>query len=129
MKNAILVFIAFFIHAIGFAQAGPKIEFKAPDNTIDFGKVTKAQEKGLRSFEFTNTGNAPLIILDVLSTCGCLVASKPTTPIMPGKSDKIDIKYSMIPGPIRKTITVETNAINVDSGRIALKVKGEVIPD
>ncbi len=48
---------------------------------------------------------------------------------MPGKTGKIDIKYSMIPGPIRKTITVESNAVNYEDGRIALKIKGEVIPD
>ena len=33
----------------------------------------------------------------------------------------------MAPGPIRKTITVESNAVNVDGGRVALKIKGEVI--
>ena len=30
-------------------------------------------------------------------------------------------------GPIRKTITIETNAVNYDEGRVALKIKGEVI--
>jgi hypothetical protein len=46
---------------------------------------------------------------------------------MPGKTGKIDVKYNMSPGPIRKTITVETNATNVDGGRVALKIKGEVL--
>jgi hypothetical protein len=48
---------------------------------------------------------------------------------MPGKTGKIDIKYNMAPGPIRKTITVESNAVNFESGRVALKIKGEVIAD
>ena len=30
-------------------------------------------------------------------------------------------------GPIRKTITVETNATNVEGGRVAIKIKGEVL--
>jgi hypothetical protein len=30
-------------------------------------------------------------------------------------------------GPIRKTITVESNATNYNEGRFALKIKGEVI--
>ncbi len=42
------------------AQDGPKIEFKDKDNTIDYGKVTKEEDSGLRVFEFTNTGNQPL---------------------------------------------------------------------
>jgi carbon monoxide dehydrogenase subunit G len=46
---------------------------------------------------------------------------------MPGKKGKIDVKYNMSIGPIRKTITVETNAVNYPDGRVALKIKGEVL--
>ncbi|MBC7524031.1 MAG: DUF1573 domain-containing protein [Flavobacterium sp.] len=111
----------------GFVFAQPKIEFKAKDNTIDYGTVSKESDSGLRTFEFTNTGDAPLIITNVQSTCGCTVPTKPTEPILPGKTGKIDVKYNMNPGPIRKTITVESNAANVDGGRVAIKIKGEVI--
>ena len=44
-----------------------------------------------------------------------------------GKTGKIEVKYNMNPGPIRKTITVESNAVNYDEGRVALKIKGEVV--
>lgn len=129
MKNiASLIAIVLFSN-FSFAQSSPKIEFKAKDNTIDYGTVSKKKDNGVRSFEFTNTGDAPLIITNVLSTCGCTVPTKPEAPIMPGKTGKIDIKYNMAPGPIRKTITVESNAVNVDGGRVALKIKGEVIAD
>lgn len=124
MKKIIL-FVSVLVSAVSFAQA--KIEFKAKDNTIDYGIVTKEQDSGVRVFEFTNTGNQPLIITNVQSTCGCTVPTKPTQPIMPGKSDKIEVKYNMNPGPIRKTITVESNATNVEGGRVSLKIKGEVI--
>ena len=113
-------------NTVFFAQTGPKIEFKDKDNTIDYGRVNKEDDNGVRAFEFTNTGDAPLIIINVQSSCGCTVPSKPTEPIMPGKTGKIEVKYNMNPGPIRKTITVETNAVNVDDGRVALKIKGEV---
>ncbi|RZJ65757.1 MAG: DUF1573 domain-containing protein [Flavobacterium sp.] len=124
------LFFLLAVAATGFssmAQKGPKIEFMNKDNTVDFGTVSKESDSGVRSFEFKNTGDAPLIITNVQSTCGCTVPSKPTEPIMPGKTGKIDVKYNMNPGPIRKTITVESNAINYDGGRIALKIKGEVI--
>lgn len=129
MKNIATLIAIVVMSSFGFAQKGPKIEFKAKDNTIDYGTVTKKKDNGIRTFEFTNTGDAPLIITNVLSTCGCTVPTKPTEPIMPGKTGKIDIKYNMTPGPIRKTITVESNAVNQDSGRVALKIKGEVIAD
>ena len=128
MKKKIILIAILLVSSIGFAQNGPKIVFSAKDNTIDYGKVTKS-ENGERDFIFTNTGNAPLIITNVLSTCGCTVPTKPTEPIMPGKTGKITVKYNMAPGPIRKTITVESNAVNYEAGRVALKIKGEVIAD
>ncbi|MEO5775386.1 MAG: DUF1573 domain-containing protein [Flavobacterium sp.] len=126
MKKYILIVVV-LMNAVVFAQKGPKIEFKDKDNTIDYGTVNKDDDDGVRSFEFTNTGDAPLIITNVQSTCGCTVPSKPTEPIAPGKTGKIDVKYNMHTGPIRKTITVESNAVNVEEGRVAIKIKGEVI--
>ncbi len=123
MRKLLLLF-AFCASTAAFSQA--KIEF-LNDTTIDYGTVSKESDSGVRTFEFKNTGNAPLIITNVQSTCGCTVPSKPTEPIMPGKTGKIDVKYNMAPGPIRKTITVESNATNYEGGRIPLKIKGEVI--
>ena len=125
-KKYLMLFISFVTTSI-FAQSGAKIEFKAKDNTIDYGTVSKNDDNGLRIFEFTNTGNEPLIVTNVISTCGCTVPSKPKEPIMPGKSGKIEVKYNMATGPIRKTITVETNATNYENGRVVLKIKGDVV--
>ncbi|UPT72281.1 MAG: DUF1573 domain-containing protein [Flavobacterium sp. JAD_PAG50586_2] len=126
MKKFILIAVI-LINAAAFAQKGPKIVFKDKDNTIDYGTVNKQDDSGIRTFEFTNTGDADLIITNVQSTCGCTVPSKPTEPIKPGKTGKIDVKYNMNTGPIRKTITVESNAVNVEEGRVAIKIKGEVV--
>lgn len=71
MKKIIL-FAVVLVSAVSFAQA--KIEFKAKDNTIDYGTVSKDSDDGIRKFEFTNTGNAPLIISNAQSTCGCTVS-------------------------------------------------------
>ena len=108
------------------AQSGAKIEFKDKDNTIDYGTVNNT-DNGVRTFIFTNTGDEPLIITNVISTCGCTVPSKPEEPIMPGKTGKIDVKYNMSPGPIRKSMTVESNAINYEGGKVPIKIKGNVV--
>ena len=126
MKNLFYLAVL-LVNAVVFAQTGAKIEFKDKDNTVDYGTVNKEDDNGIRSFEFTNTGDVPLIISNVQSTCGCTVPSKPTEPILPGKTGKIEVKYNMNPGPIRKTITVESNAVNTENGRIAIKIKGDVI--
>ena len=126
MQKIIALIVFTLFSNISFSQAA-KIEFSAKENTIDYGRVTKGSDSGIRVFEFTNTGNAPLIITNVLSTCGCTVPTKPEAPILPGKKGKIEVKYNMATGPIRKTITVESNAVNYEGGRIALKIKGEVL--
>ncbi|MDY0089504.1 MAG: DUF1573 domain-containing protein [Flavobacteriaceae bacterium] len=127
MKKMLLFLALILFNFSVFAQKGPKIEFKAPNNTIDYGKVYKGEDDGLRVFEFTNTGDAPLIVQNVQSTCGCTVPSKPKEPIMPGKTGEIEVKYNMATGPIRKSITVETNAVNHQDGRVVLSIKGEVL--
>jgi hypothetical protein len=127
MKKTVTLICLAFLSYTSFGQKGPKIEFKAADNTIDYGKIYKGIDSGIRVFEFTNTGDAPLIIENVQSTCGCAVPSKPKEPILPGKTGKIEVKYNMATGPIRKSITVESNAINYEGGKIHLKIKGEVL--
>lgn len=126
MKNIATIIAIVLISSFGFAQSGAKIQFKTADNSIDYGTVSKQNDNGIRSIEFTNVGDAPLIITNVLSTSGFTIASIPSGSIAPGRSGKVDIKYNMVPGPIRKTITIESNAVNYDSGRVPFKIKGHV---
>ncbi len=122
MKN-IIVLLLIFVGFQAFSQEKKaKITFKQTE--IDYGTINKNSD-GTRIFEFTNTGDAPLIINRVKSSCGCTVPSKPTKPIMPGQSDKIVVKYNTHrPGPFRKTITVYSNAVN---NVVILKIKGKVV--
>lgn len=122
MKKFILTL---FVLAVGYtatAQNKAKIEFKTDE--IDYGDIAKGSD-GLKVFEFTNTGDAPLVISKVNSSCGCTVPSWTKEPVMPGKTGKIEVKYNTNNvGPIRKTITVESNA---ETPMVALKIKGNVL--
>lgn len=124
MKKLItFLFIGLISLAINAQDKGAKIEFK--DTTIDYGTVEKGAN-GVRVFEFTNTGDAPLIVSKVSSSCGCTIPKKPDAPILPGKKGVIEVKYDTNRvNPIRKTITVISNA--VDSPTVALKIKGLVV--
>lgn len=123
MKNLIAILFVGMLSISAFAQEkAAKIEFKT--DVIDYGTIEKGAN-GVRVFEFTNTGNAPLIISKVSSTCGCTVPKKPEGPILPGEKGEIEVKYdTQRVNPIRKTITVLSNA---DTPTVALKIKGEVI--
>ena len=123
MKNLVIVLCVAFLSFSALAQEKvAKIEFKT--EVIDYGTIEKGAD-GVRVFEFTNTGNAPLIISNVKSTCGCTVPKKPDGPIMPGETGEIEVKYDTNRvNPIRKTITVTSNA---DRPTVALKIKGLVV--
>ncbi|MFK5971904.1 MAG: DUF1573 domain-containing protein [Flavobacteriaceae bacterium] len=122
MKKIVLVlFIGLFGFSLTAQDKVAKIEFKT--ETVDYGEITKGAD-GIRVFEFTNTGNAPLIISKVSSSCGCTIPKKPEGPILPGKTGKIQVKYDTNRvGPIRKAITVISNA---DTPTKVLKIKGEI---
>ena len=116
----IILFIGFSMNAQDNKVA--KIEFKT--TVIDYGDITKGSN-GIRVFEFTNTGDAPLVISKVNSSCGCTIPSWTKDPIAPGGSGKIEVKYdTKRVGPIRKTVTVSSNA---ETPNVALKIKGKVL--
>jgi hypothetical protein len=123
MKKVItILFVGLMSLGLMAQEKVAKIEFKT--EVIDYGTIEKGAD-GVRVFEFTNTGNAPLIISNVRSTCGCTVPEKPDGPIMPGETGEIKVKYDTNRvNPIRKTITVISNA---DRPTVALKIKGTVI--
>lgn len=123
MKHLItILFIGLISLSVNAQDKVAKIEFKS--DTIDYGTIEKGAD-GLRVFEFTNTGDAPLIISRVSSTCGCTIPEKPEGPIMPGETGKISVKYDTNRVmPIRKTITVISNA---QTPTVALKIRGLVV--
>ena len=121
----LLVYLTLLIGFFSFAQSGAKIEFK--EETINYGEVEKGKDDGIRVFEFTNTGDEPLVIKNAKSSCGCTVPEWPKDPIAPGGKGQIKVQYNMNPGPISKTITIESNAINKPNGMIPLRIKGTVI--
>ena len=125
MMKKLLVYLTLLIGIFSFAQSGAKIEFK--EETINYGEVEKGKDNGIRIFEFTNTGDAPLVIKNAKSSCGCTVPEWPKEPIAPGGKGQIKVQYNMNPGPISKTITIETNATNKENGMIPLRIKGTVV--
>ncbi|MDD4847366.1 MAG: DUF1573 domain-containing protein [Bacteroidales bacterium] len=94
--------------------------------THDYGTV-EYQGNGVCYFSFTNTGKEPLILSNAKASCGCTVPSWPKTPILPGQTDSIQVKYSTTRvGQINKSITVTSNANN---SPITLRITGKVLPN
>ena len=98
------------------------IEFET--EVINYGKIEQNSD-GTKIFAFTNAGDAPLIINDVKTSCGCTVPRYSKEPILPGESGELEIKYNTNKlGAFTKTIRVMSNA---EGGNKILKIKGTVV--
>lgn len=105
--------------------AGAKIKF---DNSLhNFEVVYENGGVVSHNFVFTNTGDAPLVIIDINTNCGCTTAQYPQAPILPGKQDSISITFDPKgnPGEFAKEIIIKTNE---NKKRSKLRIKGVVIP-
>lgn len=106
--------------------SGPEIEFEK--EVHDFGNM-KQYGDASTEFTFTNTGTEPLIISNARGSCGCTVPSWPKTPIKPGESAAIKVKYdSKRIGPINKSVTITSNASNEPTKVIRIKGMIEAAP-
>lgn len=111
MKKLFLL-VAFVVGftSISLAQAKPG-EFKFDSEVHDFGNIVLGKAV-VYTFNFTNVGEAPIIISKVETTCGCTVPEYSKVPIK--KGEKGFIKVTLTPSgpavPFVKSITLTSNA-------------------
>ncbi len=87
----------------------PLLAFK--EDFHDFG-VVKQGEKVSYTYLFKNKGNAPLVIADVIASCGCTVPKYTDSPVGPGKTGKVEVIFNTVgrAGVNYKSVTVKSNA-------------------
>lgn len=106
------------------AFEGPVISFTKLEH--DFGKIEEGS-LATHEFAFTNVGKRPLVLMNVVPSCGCTAPEWSKDSIPPGGRGVIKAVYNSYqrPGPFDKFLTVKTNSLQ---GDIALRIKGDAIP-
>jgi hypothetical protein len=129
-KYAILLLAAFLFGTVTtFAQSGktqPEEKVVSFDTkTHDFGDVLLSDGPVSCKFVMKNISDSPIVIHNVVSSCGCTVPDYDHKPIQPGESTAIDVTYANDQGPypFNKTITVYVSGVNRP---IVLKIRGQV---
>lgn len=79
-------------------------------NHYDFGTIKEGQ-KVSHSFEFVNSGQAPLKIERVIPSCGCTVPNYPQELILPGETGWIEFEFDSTNrvGENKRKITIIAN--------------------
>ena len=103
----------------------PVIEFDKTE--FDFGEM-EAKQNVETVFNYKNTGDAPLVITNISSSCGCTIPKDwSREPLAPGESGKFTVKFNGTgSGNVSKTVTVTANT---EKGREMVRVKAFVKPD
>jgi hypothetical protein len=100
-KYAILGILVLFV-SVAFAQEAkvepPVIKADGPiltleKNTHDFGDIYQGDVVE-HTFKFTNTGNQPLLITNIQTSCGCTTPTWPRDPIMPGGKGELKVGFN-----------------------------------
>ncbi len=132
MKAMLFILLTFGMSVVSFSQEKTK-KTKKVKSAITF-KTMVIERNGIEygadetfTFEFKNTGKAPILVTNVATSCGCTTAKKPEEPIKPGKTGVIAVKYdTKRVGNFTKEITITTNA---QTEPIKLTIKGTVNPE
>lgn len=104
------------------ATDGPVISIDK--DVHDYGTINQG-DNGECVFIVTNTGNQPLLISLCKGSCGCTVPVCPKEPIAPGDKKEITVKYNTTRvGPINKSVTITSNAVNEPSK--VIRISGNV---
>lgn len=126
MKHIFIILIISVIASFSIygAEKGAGITFE--EKSHDFGTIKEVDGPVSYSFKFENTGDEPLVIINVNASCGCTRPDYPKEPIRPGKKGEIKITYNPAgrPGEFTKDVKIRTNG----SKRPILKISGVVIP-
>jgi hypothetical protein len=101
----------------------PAFTFKT--DTHDFGAIAEG-EKVSYSFQFTNSGNADLLISSAAGSCGCTVPEYSKEPVPPGQTGNINVIFNSSgkEGHQNKTVTIVANTI--PNSKI-ITITGEVV--
>ena len=116
---------------LSFAACGVAIlaqpVMKVSAGEHDFGKFREEAGKQTYDFVVMNTGNQPLVIQNIVASCGCTTPEWTKNPIAPKGTGKITAIYDPAnrPGPFNKTLSVYTNS---KPEITVLVIKGEVLP-
>jgi len=93
---------------------------------FDFGPINETIKFASHTFVFTNTGNAPLVINKVETSCGCTTPEWSTDTVRPGMKGHVTARYETINrlGTFNKSITVYSNSL--ENAMVFLDISGDV---
>ena len=121
--HVIPVVLLVFVFTYSVAHDKAKIVFDNIEH--DFGTFKEQDGTQTTTFKFKNEGSVPLVLSNVVASCGCTTPKWTREPVAPGTSGEIQVSYNPKnrPGSFTKSISVRSNAEN---SLVSLRITGKV---
>ena len=123
-----IILFSLFLIPISFLSAqlsGPRIQ--ASISQYDFGEVTEGVIVKF-DFQIKNTGDKPLHINNIMTSCGCTAAAVQSDEIQPGESSAVKVEFNSDGrlGQQNKVISIASN--DAAQPNVKLELTGKVLP-
>ncbi len=127
-KGKLFLFIAFCLVSINALSEFKKAQIEFSEPVYNFGTVREGF-KVVHSFDFTNSGNADLVIQRVVPACGCTTSSIDNEKIKPGDSATISVELDTTGFSGNKTKRVRIYTNDFDSPISTVTLAGVILKD
>ncbi|WP_282074593.1 DUF1573 domain-containing protein [Maribacter aquivivus] len=123
MISKIILSLLFLTTILSCNQSNDNTTISFEKTDYDFGEIA-ADENVSLLFRFSNTGEAPLIIKNITTSCGCTVPEWNKKSIMKDEESEIKVDiHPTGPGIFNSSLTVFYNS---DNSPQTLRIKGVV---
>lgn len=119
---ALLLFGATTLHAS--EPKGADIELSTA--LIDLGTISQDDGKQLLRLNFTNTGDVPLVVTEVRTSCSCMSVDYKREKVMPGERGTINITLNPAKAPKGQYLRVMQIYSTARSGVKRVTVKAHI---
>lgn len=129
MRRSLLLIVAIVgsvltSHLYADEPKGADIAFA--ENIIDLGVVAQEDDKQHLRLSFSNTGDVPLVITEVRTSCSCTTIKYDRKPVLPGQSGVLNITVDPRKAPkgnFYRVLQVHSTAV---SGVLNITLKAEI---
>lgn len=94
MRRGFLLYLAMLFAAVLsplYAEEPKGADIEFAEKVVDLGSLAQDEGKQLLRVSFRNTGDVPLVVTEVRTSCSCTTIKYDRKPVMPGQSGVLNI--------------------------------------
>ena len=101
-------------------------ELELQTSLLDLGEIAQEDGKQMLRLSFSNTGNVPLVITEVRTSCSCMTVDYKREKVMPGERGVINITLNPAKAPKGQYLRVIQIYSTAKSGVKRVTVKAQI---